>query len=174
MRRLSLIAFLVFALVRLDAGEVSRPCPDFTVALPDGSNIDLKKYRGKVVTLEVMLTTCPACQRCALVIQKLYDELGPGGYQPLAVAINEGAARDVPPYVRALKIHYPVGTAESLKAREFLQHPPYKTMYVPQLVFIDRKGIIRAQYTGTDDFFRNEESNVRAMVKKLLGEKVAP
>jgi len=46
-------------------------------------------------------------------------------------------------------------------------------MKVPQLVFIDRTGVIRAQYSGVDPFFSNEEANMRAEVEKLLSEPVA-
>jgi hypothetical protein len=42
--------------------------------------------------------------------------------------------------------------------------------YVPDVVFIDRGGTIRAQYAGTDAFFRNERQNIRAMLDKLLSE----
>jgi hypothetical protein len=46
---------------------------------------------------------------------------------------------------------------------------------VPQLVFIDRKGVIRAQYGGSDPFVAsNEEANIRGMVEKLLREGGAP
>jgi hypothetical protein len=37
---------------------------------------------------------------------------------------------------------------------EFLQHPMMLIMYVPQLVFIDRKGVIQAQFQGGSDFFK--------------------
>jgi hypothetical protein len=45
--------------------------------------------------------------------------------------------------------------------------------YVPYMVFIDRKGVIRAQYTGSDPFLMNEveqEKNIRAEAEKLLTE----
>jgi hypothetical protein len=40
---------------------------------------------------------------------------------------------------------------------------------MPQLVFIDRKGIVRAQYAGDDDFFKEaEETNMRKQIEALL------
>jgi hypothetical protein len=45
-------------------------------------------------------------------------------------------------------------------------------MYVPILVFIDRKGMIRYQYTGDDPFFQNQEKNVRETIEQLLKEPV--
>jgi hypothetical protein len=39
---------------------------------------------------------------------------------------------------------------------------------MPQLVFIDRTGVIRAYYPGTDKFFLDEEKNMRAQLESLL------
>jgi hypothetical protein len=40
---------------------------------------------------------------------------------------------------------------------------------MPQLVFIDRKGIVRAQYPGDDKFFKEaEETNMRNQIEALL------
>ena len=51
-----------------------------------------------------------------------------------------------------------------------LQRSMMTSFYFPQMVFIDRSGIIRAQYGGTDAFFQtNEEANIRNLVKQLLG-----
>ncbi len=43
-------------------------------------------------------------------------------------------------------------------------------MYVPQLVFLDRKGVIRAQYPGGDKFYQDEEKNMRTQIESLLKE----
>jgi hypothetical protein len=47
------------------------------------------------------------------------------------------------------------------------------TLYVPHLVFIDRKGVIRAQYPGSDKFYENEEANIRKEIEALLKESAA-
>lgn len=54
----------------------------------------------------------------------------------------------------------------------FLQHSYMApNFYVPQMVFIDKKGVIRGQYGGTDPFLgQNHEANMRGMIEKLLAE----
>lgn len=173
-RLLSTAACLLLTLMTLAAAEVPRPCPEFTISLANGKAVSISQYKGKVVVLEVTLTSCPACKRCAKVIQKLYEELGPRGFQPLSVAINRGADKLVAGYIRESQLTYPVGYSQHHQAVNLLQHPILLPLWVPQLVFIDKKGVIRAQYAGTDKFFRNEENNIRAMVEKLLGEKAVP
>ena len=39
---------------------------------------------------------------------------------------------------------------------------------VPQLVFIDKQGMIREQHVGGDDFFKDEETNTRKKVLQML------
>jgi hypothetical protein len=43
-------------------------------------------------------------------------------------------------------------------------------LYVPTMVFIDRKGMIRHQYLGTDPFFQNPEKSIRDTVESLVKE----
>jgi hypothetical protein len=44
--------------------------------------------------------------------------------------------------------------------QEYIQHPPSKPSYVPELMFIDRHRVIRAQYSGADDFFKDQDKNI--------------
>ncbi len=141
-----------------------------TFKMPGGGVIDLAQHRGKVVALEFLITTCPHCQKCSQVLQKMQDEYGSKGFQALGVATNEMAHMLVPDYVKNFALRFPVGFAPREQAHEFLQHPLMLIMYVPQLVFIDRKGVINAQYGGGSDFFKEEEKNIRAQLDGMFKE----
>ena len=41
-------------------------------------------------------------------------------------------------------------------------------LYVPILVFIDKKGVIHSQYIGDSAFLRESDKNIRAELDKLL------
>ena len=90
-------------------------------------------------------------------------------------AINPGA--DVPNFVSTYKANFPVGTADASAALKYLEWPFDKRPLVPLMVFIDRKGFIRAQYSGADEDFFNEQTqdqHLRAEAEKYLNEKPAP
>jgi len=70
-------------------------------------------------------------------------------------------------------VNFPMGTAPRESVMDYLQHTPGKPAYVPELVFIDRKRVIRGQYTGSDDFFKDQDKSIRALVESLLKEPVA-
>jgi peroxiredoxin len=152
----------------LEGADIPRPAPAMTFKTPSGGVIDLTQHRGKIVALEFLITTCPHCQKCSQILQKMQDEYGPKGFQALGVATNEMAHMLVPDYVKNFALRFPVGFAPREQAHEFLQHPMMLIMYVPQLVFIDRKGVIQAQFQGGSDFFKDEEKNVRAKIEEML------
>lgn len=160
----------IAAAFALPGADIPRQAPNMTFKMPGGGVIDLTQHKGKVVALEFLITTCPHCQKASQILQKMQDEYGPKGFQALGVATNDMAHMLVPDYVKNFGLRFPVGFAPREQAHEFLQHPMMLIMYVPQLVFLDRKGTIRAQHAGGSDFFKEEEKNVRAKIEELLKE----
>lgn len=165
MTRLLFVTLLAGAAM-LPAATIPRPAPELTIATPNGP-VQLSKYKGKVVVLEIISTTCPACQKSAGLMSRLNTQLGPKGLQPLGMAINPEA--NVPDFLRTYGVNFPVGTGKRDDAYAFLQMSVMAPFYYPQMVFIDRQGNIRAQYGGTDPFVQSE-SNIRNMIEKLLAE----
>lgn len=154
------------------AQQLPRPAMDYVVTLPGGQTTSVAKYKGKVLAVEFLLTTCPHCQRTAKALTLATKEFGPKGFQSLGVAINPDP--DIPKFVQDLGVNYPIGSGPRETVYSFLQHSVMSpNLMMPQLVFIDRSGMVRAQYDGTDDFFKEEDKNVRAMIVKLLAEPAA-
>jgi len=152
--------------------EVPRPSPDFAVFLNDGRQIHISEYKGKVVVLAFILTTCPHCQFTSQVLTNLQQEYGPRGFQVMASAIEDMAKMDVPDFVKRFQPAYPVGYNQREAAEDYLQHPVMFRLLMPQVVVIDRKGTIRAQYAGDDKFFEKseQEKNFRDLIEPLLKE----
>lgn len=171
----SLLAALLLA-ATLPGAQVPRQSPEYAVALPDGRQQLLTGYKGKVVVLEFLFTTCPHCQNTARILSRLQTELGPKGFQALGVAINPEP--DVPNFIRRFNVNFPVGTGSRDSAYAYLEKSVMSSFSVPQIVILDKKGVIRGQYTGTDTFIASdEEANLRNTIEKLLAEsggKAAP
>ncbi len=152
------------------AAEVPRPAPELAIRMVNGQQLLLSQFKGKVIAVEFLMTTCPHCQNASVLLEKFYREYGSRGFQPVGVAFNDMAALLVPDYVKQLGLTYPVGIAPREEVIAYIQHPMAQILYVPQLVFIDRNFVIRGQYSGTDDFFKNEEANMRNIIEKLVKE----
>ncbi len=83
---------------------------------------------------------------------------------------------DVPGFILRFLPDFPVGTFDRVQAGAVMQLSPMVRAFVPFMLFIDRKGVVQAQYTGSDDFLKDEagqDQKIRAEVQKLLAEPAA-
>jgi thiol-disulfide isomerase/thioredoxin len=160
---------LLCSALAVSAAEIPRQAPEYVINMPGGGQELLSKHKGKVVVLEFLLTTCPHCQQSATVLSRLQAQYGPK-VQILGVAINPDG--DIAGFKRQFATGFTVGSNTRETAMAFLQASVMATnFYVPQMVFIDRKGVIRAQYGGSDPFLgATQEANIRGMIDKLLAE----
>ncbi len=169
MRFRHFFAALAFAAVAA-AQQVPRPAGEFAINMNNGSQLLLTQYSGKVVLLAFMFTTCPHCQHTSQILSGIQKEYGDQGLQILGSFFNDNAAQLIPDFVTQFRPAFPVGYAGRDQVNDYLQHAPGKPTYVPELVFIDRNRQIRGQFTGNDDFFKDQEKGIRAMVETLLKE----
>jgi thiol-disulfide isomerase/thioredoxin len=171
--RAHFIATLVLATGSLWAAQVPRQSPDFPIQMPNGKQIKVSDYRGRVLCLIFILTTCPHCQKTTQLLEGIYPEAAPKGLAVVEAALNENP--DIPSFVSQFKVPWAVGTASVLPALDYIQWPKDKRPLVPFVVFIDREGVIRAQYTGVDEAFFDDkqEQHMREQITKLLSEGAA-
>jgi len=154
------------------AQQVPRPAGEFAIKMPNGQVTLLSQYSGKVVVLAFISTTCPHCQHTTQILSGLQSEYGPRGVQFLAAAFNPDAAQLVPGFIVQFRPTFPVGSADRDSVLEYEQASLAKPNFVPELIFIDRGRVIRAQYNGGEEFFKEQEKNIREMLDTLLKEPV--
>jgi hypothetical protein len=166
---LAALGALLLSAHALEGATIPRPAADFAIKLTDGRQVKLSQFKGKVVAAAFILTSCPHCQnavRCLVADQK---EFGPHGFQAIASATEDMARMNVPEFVRLFNPPFPVGYNDIRPVLDFMQHPQMLSPRMPLLVFIDRQGMIRAQYEGHDQFFAQDmEKNIRQKVVELL------
>src|ERR1035438_5603707 len=148
---------------------VPRKAPELVFNMQDGKQLLLSSYRGKVVAVAFMFTTCPHCQALSPILGSIQREYAAKGVQ-LVGEVIDAAAKDGLANFNALyaKGAFPVGWNEQPTALEFLKFPSSKPFYVPSMAFIDRRGFIQTQYIGDNDFFQAAEKNIRAELDKLV------
>ncbi len=168
------VAFLALSALSLHAATIPRPAPDIPIEIKNGKPIHLSQYRGKVVVMAYILTTCSHCQKTTGFLNKLQKELGPRGLQVVESAIEANAENAVIAFSKQFQTPYPVGFNGIMDAMNFMQHPTMQSPHMPLLAFIDRKGMIRAQHEGNEDFFGDQqEQNLRKEIEALLKEGAA-
>lgn len=170
-----LLALATFALGAPPA-PVPRRSPEFTIYEPSGKQTLLSNFRGKVVVIEFFFIRSPKCLNLAGALNKLNAELGPRGFQAVAIAFpapgSDANGPLVSQIVDYLKLGYPVGYANKDRVDRYLERGESETLRIPQVVVIDREGMIRAQSGGRDGNVQLEnESYLRSLLEALLQEK---
>ena len=172
MKYLALATFLVVGAAAVTAmAPVPRKAPEFTIIEASGKQTLLSSYKGKVIVLEFISTSCPHCQRNSVMLTKLQKELGPKGFQPLGVAFNSADnAATVGAFVKQFEVTFPVGYASPDTVLSYLGYSIMDRYVYPEIVVIDRKGIIRAQSPPQGDPALQDENNLRMMIDGMLKE----
>lgn len=146
-----------------------RKAPELTIMEPSGKQTLLSSYKGKVVVLAFILTTCPHCQAECGVLTKLQGELGSKGFQPLAVAINDTNGSLVTAFMTNYHPSFPVGYLPARQTvLDYLQLTDKEPWMVPQVVLIDRKGMIVEQSSPKGTEALQEENSLRQKITDLL------
>jgi peroxiredoxin len=178
MRIATVSALLVSALALQAAAPVPRPSKEFTVITPSGKQTLLSSYRGKVVMVAFMFTTCPHCQALSKVITKLQGELGPRGFQALGVAFNDEVntanngvnAQVTANFINQFQVGFPMGYAPRESVLSYLGVSEIESWVVPQVAIIDRKGVIRAQSASRGTTELQTETYLQKYLGDLLSE----
>lgn len=163
------VGLLTAAFALQAAAPVPRPAGQLTITEPSGKKIAVASMKGKVVVVQFLLTTCPHCQAFSRALTKMTGELGPK-FQALGVAFDREDAKNVPYYIRTIGTNFPVGSVEQMSALGFLaiSVTDYNRLRVPQVVVIDKKGVIRSQTELSGAGPAANETTLRALVANLM------
>lgn len=147
-----------------------RAADDFRITDPSGKTLTVSECRGKVVVMQFLYTTCSHCQATARMLSTLEKEFGPRGLQVIGVAFNPEAQRSsvIGDFVKTNDIAFPVGAATPEVALAYLKLPVMERFVVPQIVVIDRHGMIRAQSSGQGTAELQDETYMRSLLDGLL------
>jgi peroxiredoxin len=160
---------LVFVclLASIQGASTPRPLADVTVPMADGKKVRLNQYRGKVMVVALVSTTCDHCISSLQTLSALQKEYGPRGFQAIGIAANDGAQDSLVDFIR-LQITFPVGYLDHNGTMQVFDFKPDDHPFVPMYLFVDKKGTVRFQYAGKDEFFKAEEKNTRILIEALL------
>jgi peroxiredoxin len=170
----TLFALLVASLLA-PAAEIPRKAMDFAVQTAPEKYIWLNEYTGKTVVVAFILTTCPHCQFTTGILNRIRNDYAERGVVVVESAIEPMSSLHIPDFVQKLGVSFPVGYNEQSYAAKFLGYPETEPMLMPQVVFIDAKGMIRAQFAGDNPGFAEavQETTLRSKLDEIIKEQTA-
>ena len=171
MKWLAISAFLVcLGSAAWAESPVPRPAKELVAVDPAGKQLHLSAFKGKVVLIQFLSTTCMHCQAAARMYSKLQTELGPKGFQAFGVAFNEEsqAPEAVRFFAMSNGVTFPVGAAPRDAVLGFLGISVMTPLRVPQIAIVDPKGVVRVQSASLGSPELQDETQVRALILNLL------
>jgi peroxiredoxin len=150
---MKLIAAMLAATFLLPgAGQFSnRRAPGFSLADSQFHQHDTQDYRGKVLLVDIMLTTCPTCNALAdtlVQVQKKYgDKLG-----ILSIVTLPDHFDDAENFSRRHGITWPIVFDSGQVIASYMEVTPSNpSVHFPHLFVIDGSGMIRDDYGPSED-----------------------
>jgi len=155
----------------LATAPTPRKSSELTFTEPSGKQTSLSSFKGKVVVIEFLLTNCPHCMRVAKMITKVQGELDQRGLQPIGIAFdNDISGKSVARFSQELGVTFPTGFTSSAQVDGYLGRTQTERIMVPQIVVIDRAGVIRAQSRPVREVNLESEDYLRHLIDDLLKE----
>lgn len=149
------------------------------------TNLD-KRYKGKVVLIDIMGTWCHNCMDASPLLQRLFSEFGGQGLEVVGLSFEltgdmNAARKNLLMYEERYGITYPVlfcGSLDNTNVEARL-HAQLKDFFAyPTTLFVDRNGLVKLIHEGfkgpgTGDEYQTEVNLYYETVQRLLNPKAA-
>jgi thiol-disulfide isomerase/thioredoxin len=157
------VKVLIAVVLATSAAMAQSPVPRPSGPLFIGGKDVLAQAAGRPMVLAFVSTQCPHCAAMAGVMQAASKEFSTVSFE--AVAFDDGA--DASAWSRKLGLSFPVFATDRQAALKFLGITDSR-LGTPQMVYIDRAGVIRAQSERLGSPILQSPDYMRSIVEALL------
>ncbi len=140
-------------------GQVAPP-----VVLPQltgAGDISLESLRGKVVYLDFWASWCGPCRVSFPILNQLRKELGPKGFEVLAINVDE-VESDANKFLSEVPVDFLIVRDDKATTPQ-----TFGILGMPTAYLIDKQGTVREIHQG---FRKNDGEKLRTSIVTLLGE----
>ncbi len=130
--------------------NVGDQVPDFVRADLGGSEVQLSRYRGKLVVLNFWASWCPPCREEMPVFSNWQKELQTRGLQVVGISMDDDRSQ-VAEFLAQYPVSYPIVMGDAKFAGQF-----GGVLGLPLTYLIDPQGRVVARYQGKVDLAKME------------------
>ena len=138
-----LFAILLCTVLSASGQLALRRAPSWALVDSAGRLRDLLDYRGKILVLEMMQTTCPHCAAFADILSQIPQKYGDKVAVVGVVSIPQDNSEKVKEYISGHKVTYPIVFDAGQMQYSYVLKPHVD---LPTVYVIDANGYIRADY----------------------------
>jgi peroxiredoxin len=126
----------------LEAVQIGKIAPDFTLPTPDGKEFSLSSLKGKIVIIDFWASWCSPCRGENPNVVKMYNKYHPKGLEILSVSLDE--KKDA--WLEAIeKDGLTWNHVSDLKGWSSSAAKLYGVSSIPHIVLINQEGVIVAK-----------------------------
>ncbi|HTS51193.1 MAG TPA: TlpA disulfide reductase family protein [Bryobacteraceae bacterium] len=146
-RRLSCSVLLVAGILSASGELSNRRAPSFALPSCDyAKTYDFLDYRGKVLIIDIMTTTCPHCELLTTTLEKVVQKYG-NKVAVLSVVLPPDNVNTVSKYISVNHVSIPIACDMGQMTISYLQAKPGQShVELPHLFIIDKQGMIRNDF----------------------------
>jgi peroxiredoxin len=143
----SFLCTLVCAAALMASGELSgRRAPGFSLPDMNLKQYDLQDYRGKIVLIDIMQTSCPHCATFSTILEEVAAKYK-GRVAVLSIVNPPDTTATVRQYVAQNKITTPIlFDCGQVSSSYYKATPQHSEINVPHLFIVDVRGVIQNDY----------------------------
>ena len=145
-------ALLAVALMLPANGQFSnRRAPGFSLADSKFRQHDAQDFRGKVLIVDVMLTSCPTCSQLADTLVRVHQKYG-DKVGIISVVTLPDTFAEADAFALKHGISWPIVFDSGQMIASYMDVTPSNPqVHFPHLFVIDGQGMIRNDYDSNDD-----------------------
>src|SRR5262245_39096906 len=145
-RIVNIVAGFVLACVSSNASEVGDRFPDFKLKDLMGRVVSSEQFQGKIMVVNLWMTTCPPCKKEMPILQRLQDKYATRGVIVVGISADD-SMKTAEKFARKLDIKYALLIDPQLYTEESEQKK-FGFLGLPTTFVVDRSGIIRKKVIG--------------------------
>ena len=127
------------------AAQIGQAAPDFALITPEGHQISLADYRGRVVLVNFWATWCPSCVAEMPEYEAVYQRHGGGQADFVVLGVNlQESPEHVAQYAAGLGVTFPV----LLDQNGDVTTGQYQATGMPASFIVDKQGLIYYRHLG--------------------------
>jgi peroxiredoxin len=121
----------------------TKKAPNFSLKTSTGKTIELSKLKGKMVVVNFWATWCGPCRAEIPGFIDVYNKYKSKGLEIVGISLDEGGWKDVEPFVKKLKITYPVVLGTNEVAQQYGNIEAIPTTFI-----VDKEGRVVSRHVG--------------------------
>ncbi len=169
-KTLAYVSVLVAATAMVvSAAKLPRPLADSKIQMPASDKpLRLIDTRGKIRVIVLMSSHCAECKAAVKIFSKVERVYRAKGIVFYGAAVDVTNPRELTPFLVETQSSFPIGVMTQFDTEQAADFKSPERPFVPIVLFVDKTNHVKFQFSGNEDFFKDQENRTRGVLETML------